>query len=239
MKNNSAKHIARKLLLQNRLYALSDYNDLTRIIASKQVTIIAYKKHTNSEYISELIKKLGIENEIAHNDAFLFLKNNLKFLFIHADVSEEDACALLRHELGHIYDPDFNSSNIHDSNIKKEEFASEFSCYAKNPGIFFKFCVWMIKKWKLFVALLALVACGVGLSCMMHSRATQPTQSVASSAPASEISDHTYYVTSAGKKFHRKHCIIIKYKNNLTEITLNDATSEEYKPCLICQPKEE
>lgn len=239
MKNNSAKQKAHKLLLQNRLYALTDVHDLQRIIESNQFTILAYKKHTNSAYISELIKKLGVENEIQCNDSFLYLKNNLKFLFIHADVSKEDACALLRHELGHISDPDFKNSEISYSKIKKEEFANEFSCYIKNPSVPFKIYVFLIKKWKWLVSAIALLACILGLSFLMHSLRISPAKPATSDAPVSVISDHTYYITSAGKKYHQKHCIIIKYKNNLTEITLDDAMSDGYKPCLICNPNEE
>ncbi len=238
MTYNSPKHIALKTLIKYKLYSLNHYTDLRRIIESNQFTIIAYKKHTNSEPVSELIKRLRVEKEIEQNDSFLYINNNnLKFVFINADISDEEKCALLRHELGHICDPDLKNTNPQNPRIKKEEFANEFSCYAKNPGICLKIYVFLIKKWKLFVSVMALIACLLGLAFIINTLTIPPAKSVMGDASYVN-SDNTYYLTSAGKKYHRKHCIIIKYKNNLTEIKLKEAINEGYKPCMVCNPEE-
>ncbi len=234
MQNNFAKHTAQKILLQNKLYSLTDYNDLRRIVESNQFIIIGYKKHTNSEYVSELIKKLGVENEIEHNDSFLYLTNNLKFLFINTDVSEEDKCALLRHELGHIYDPNLRHHDASYSKIKKEEFANEFSYYIQNPGISFKLFVLMMKKWKIAVGIIMLIACVLRFCFLVNSLIIQSTKSVTTDISIYENSDSTYYVTSGGKKYHRKFCVIVKHRTNVTKCTINEALSGGYKPCLIC-----
>ena len=234
MTNNLVKEKALKILIQNKLYSLVNYNDLQRIIESNQFTIIEYKKYNNSVYVDELIKRLNIENEIEHNNCFLYIKNNFKFLFINDDIPEEDKCSILRHELGHICDPDLKNNNAHYSQIKKEEFANEFSCYIKNPGIIFKFYLLIIKKWKLLVGIMALISCVLGGYFIVKSLMIQPTKPVSNYA----LSDSTYFVTSAGKKYHRKRCITIKYKNNLTEIKLDDAINKGYKPCMICNPEE-
>ena len=239
MKNNSPKYIAIKTLIKHKLYLLNNYTDLRCIIESNQFTIIEYKKHANSELVSKLIKRLRVEKEIEQNDSFLYINNNLKFVFINTDISDEDKCSLLRHELGHICDPDLKNSNPQNSSIEREEFANEFSFYTKNSGIIFKFYLFIIKKWKLLVGMMALIACVLGLSVMIKSLIIQPTKPVTGDASTYIIPDSTYYVTSAGKKYHRKHCIVIKYKNNLTEIKLNDAINKGYKPCLICVPEEE
>ena len=60
MTDNLIKHIAHKILLQNKLYSLTDYNNLRRVVESNQFTIIEYKKHKNSENVSELIEKLRV-----------------------------------------------------------------------------------------------------------------------------------------------------------------------------------
>ena len=46
MKNNSARRIAFKTLIQNKLYSLPDCDELERIIESNQFTIINYKNTT-------------------------------------------------------------------------------------------------------------------------------------------------------------------------------------------------
>ena len=238
MTNNSPKHIAHKTLIKHKYYLLNNYTDLKCIIESNQFTIIEYKKHTNSEPVSELIERLRVEKEIEQNHSFIYINNNLKFVFINADISDEDKCSLLRHELGHICDPDLKNSNPQYSRIKREEFANEFSCYTKNPDICLKIYVFLIKKWKLLVAMMVLIACVLGLSVVNKSLITQPAKPVTGDVSTYVNSDNTYYVTSAGKKYHLKHCIIIKYKNNLTEIKLNDAIKKGYKPCMICNPDE-
>jgi len=237
MTNNSAKEKALKILLQNKLYSLTDYNDLQRIIESSLFTIIEYKKYANSDSVSELIKKLRVEKEVEQNDSFLYLTSNLRFLFINADVPLDDKCALLRHELGHINDPNFKNGDANYSKIKREEFANEFSFYIKHPGIGFKLKLFIMKKWKLLIGIMVLIACVLGLSFMINSLIITRTKSVTGDISNPQISDNKYCVTSSGKKYHQKYCIIIKYKNNLTEMTLNEAVNAGYKPCLICNPE--
>ncbi len=239
MKNNSPKRIALKTLIKNKHSLLNNYTDLRRIIESNQFTVIEYKKHTNSQPVAELIKRLGVQNEIEQNSSFLYIKNNLKFVFINADISDEDKCALLRHELGHICDPYLINNALNYSKIKKEEFANEFSFYIKNPGNLFRIYVFILKKWKLLVSIILLIACLIGFSFMINSLTNPPAKPVTGNSSTYVPSNGTYYVTSSGKKYHKEHCIIIKYKNNLTQITLESATDDGYKPCLICNPQKE
>ncbi len=230
MKNNLAKRQALTILYQNKLFTLNDYDDLKRIIEGYQFIIIEYQKHTNSEYVSALIKTLGIEKHIEQNDAFIYFKSNLKFLFINAEISERDKCSLLRHELGHICDPNFNDDVTY-SKIKKEEFANEFSFYIKNPGIAFRLYLLIIKKWKLLTGMILLCTCILGLFFMIRSHTVQP---VTTDIATHKNFEHVYYVTPAGKKYHKRKCVIVKYRSNLTEYTLDEARSLGYKACLVC-----
>ena len=243
MTNNSPKSIALKTLIKHKHYLLNNYVDLQHIIESNQFTIIEYKKHTNSEYISELIKKLNIEREIEQNDSFLYINNNLKLLFLHTDLSDDDKCSLLIHELGHILDPNFFDSEIIYSKIKKEEFANEFSFYLKNPGIGFKLKLFIMKKWRLLVSILLIAICSLFFLFMKNPTPEKPTEPVSNDVTSDithyELSEDKYYITSAGKKYHKEYCTIIKYKNNLTQVTLSEAIKAGFKPCLVCHPNEE
>lgn len=225
----SPKRIALKTLKKHKCFSLNNCTELKRIIELYQFTVIEYKKHTNSQPVSELIKRLGIECEIEKNNSFLYIKNNIKFVFVNADVSDEEKCALLRHELGHICDPNFKTGGAHHSGIQKEEFANEFAMHTKNPPISFKLYTFLVKRWKWLVSIAALVACAFACFFVIN----HPTNTQTTSA----ISDGTYYVTSAGEKYHKKYCIVIKYRNNLRQINLNDAVGEGYKPCRVCNPQ--
>ncbi len=234
MKNNLSKQTAHAILRQNKLFALTDCRDLQRIVAFYGFTVIAYKKYNNSENISALIQKLGIEKEIEQNNSFLYITSTLKLLFINEDVSDEDKCALLRHELGHILDPFFISSDTLYSKIKKEEFANEFSFYCKKPGKVFMLEIFMIKKWKWLIGLPALMACITGLFIMLSSPAERPASIQTIDTTPHENSDAIYYITSGGKKYHQSFCIIVRYRNNVTECTMYEAASAGYKPCSLC-----
>ena len=236
MKNNSAKCIAFKTLIQNRLYSLPGCDELEHIIEAHQFTVINYKKHYNSEYVSELIKKLKIENEIEYNDSFLYWKENLRFVFLNSDVCDDDKCTLLCHELGHILDPDIRNSNY--SKIKKEEFANEFSCYIKNPPMLSRVCVFIIKNLKLLLTIILLIACFSGFLSLKSSLPYERAKSVTRGISTTANSDNMYYVTKSGERYHRKSCIIVKTRKNLTEHTLHEAISAGYTPCLICLPEE-
>ena len=236
MKNKSAKYIALKTLIKNRLYSLPDCDDLERIIEAHQFTVINYKKHSNSEYVSELIKKLGIENEIENNDSFLYWKESLKFVFLNSAIPDDDRWALLCHELGHILDPDIRNSNC--SKIKKEEFANEFSCYIKRPPILARLCVFMIKNLKLLLTTALLIACFSVVLLLKNSPSEERTISVTKKISTIQNFDNMYYVTKSGERYHRKSCIIVKTRKNLTEHTLHEAISAGYTPCLICFPEE-
>ena len=236
MKNKSARCIAFKTLIQNKLYSLPDCDELKHIIESNQFTIINYKKYTNSEYVSELIKKLRIENEIERSDSFLYWKENLRFVFLNADVSDDDKRTLLCHELGHILDPDIRNSNY--SKIKKEEFANEFACFIKSPSILSRLCFFIIKNFKFLLTTILLIACFAGFLFFKISSPQNTITSVTKGISTTANSDNMYYVTKSGNRYHRKHCIIVKTRKNLTEHTLHEAIDAGYTPCLICFPRE-
>lgn len=238
MTNNSPKHIAFKELIKHKLYSLNNYTNLQRIIESNQFTIIEYKKHANSGPVLELIKKLRIENEIEQNDSFLYLCNNLKFVFINSEISDEDKCSLLRHELGHICDPDFKNNNPQSSRIKREEFANQFSFHVNNPGFFFQIYVFISRRWKMLAAILTLAACVLVFAFIVNSPSIPATSPVTNDSSNRLISESTYYITPTGRKYHRRHCIIIKNKSTSTEIKQSDAINDGYKPCMICCPEE-
>ena len=86
---------------------------------------------------------------------------------------------------------------------------------------------------------MTLIACILGFAFIINNLIIPSAKHATGDVSTYVNSDNTYYVTSAGKKYHRKDCIIIKYKNNLTEIKLNDSINEGYKPCLICILEEE
>lgn len=235
MTDKTVKKKAFDTLFKSKCYSLDDCNSVADIIEAEGVTVIDFKRHCNSADLCALIKKLGIEDRIESSDSFLYMKGNLNLLFINSELTDDDRCALLRHELGHIVDPDFKSSDTSRSRIKKEEFANAFSLYTKNPGFLFKLRLFTAKKRKLLTITAVAAAIAVALSLVAINLPTAGGDEVRDTFKSSdEISDTAFCVTSSGKKYHRKGCIVVRYKNNLTELSAEEATEMGYTPCMIC-----
>ena len=237
--NKTAKYIAHKTLFQNRIYSSPNYDELQRIIEAKQFTIILYKKYRNSRYVSELIEKLNIQNKVEQYDSFFYLKNNLKFIFINSEVSNEDKCSLMRHELGHISNPNMKEYDAGYSRIKSEEFANEFSYHLNNPTIKIKLLSF-IKPKIVFLFLVVLFFIVLGFI-TIHSTQNIDTNSlnnisneISYNTNDTHTSNNLYYITSNGNKYHRDFCIVIKNRINVSECSLSEAIENGYSPCLLC-----
>lgn len=178
--------------------------------------------------------KLNIENEIQTKDAFVYIKGNLKIVFINEEVSDEDKLTLLLHEIGHIYDSQILDSEIVYNNIQREDYANEFSHYLKHPSIAVKALSFILKKPALIAIALAIVlTTSFGALNYSYKNKEIPTFS------NNQLSNELYYVTQTGEKYHKKFCKHIKYKTNITGYTLEDVLYKGYEPCLDCIGEEE
>lgn len=240
MTNNSPKFTAFKILIKNKLYSSPDYNMLKNIIEVNGFTVIEYKKNTNSEYVSELIKRLRVDSAVEQNDSFLYINKNLKFVFINSQISHEDKCSLMRHELGHVCDTDFKKENSEYSRVQKEEFANEFSCYLKKPSFFFKVYVFVIRKWKILLSILALLICLLGFLFVSDYKVVKTNEVPTSVAVNRTVNteDVSCYVTSKGKKYHKRSCFIVNKRTDLKEYKKSAAINSGYMPCLICSSED-
>lgn len=231
--DNTIRHLAHKTLLQNNIFSCPTYDDLIKMIEANGFTVVLYNKYSNSQYVTELIKQLKIENDIENNDSFFYLKNNFKFVFINEDISDKDKCSLLRHELGHILYPYLEENNINHTRIEQEEFANEFSYHIKNPGFTIKLRSFLKRKRTLLLTIIMFVLI-LSSSLFCKNYFLDKSENMSIPVVLDEESNNFYYVTSGGKKYHRNFCIIVKNRTNISEHTLQEVTENGYKPCLLC-----
>lgn len=227
---NIPKKIAKKILLHNHITSNPDTSILQKLITNNGFTIIQYNKYSNTSDINDLIKKLNVENMITTKDSFIYLSENIRLLFINADLSIQDKTILLRHELGHICDPHINLPDHIYSKIKREDFANEFSYHLEHPSFIIK-TISTILKHKLLIILGALLLI---ISAFVFYVACNNQTSLPSSTNNVNTESAIYYVTPLGNSYHRKFCKHIKYRNNALQISLNDAEKDGYSPCLDC-----
>jgi len=222
-----AKQLAYKTLKQYKLCNSRDYNAIAVVIEKHGFTLIPFKKHNNTKDVAECIEKLHLEENTQSKDAFIYLNNNLKLVFVNSDLSDEDKYILLCHELGHILDPALQNSNFSYFKIQNEEFANEFSYHLKNPSI------WLRLRTSMFCKLLVVA---FFVMCILVVGAIGATH-VSNDLSAATSVDYVEkcYVTPNGEKYHRHFCVIVKNMANLKEYeTFDNAKNEGYAPCLLC-----
>ena len=227
---NTPKKIAQKILLHNRIMSKPDIEILQKLITINGFTIIPYNKYSNSNDTNDLIEKLNIENMIATKDSFMYLSDNIRIVFINQDLSTPDKEILLRHELGHICDPNINLPDHQYSKIKREDFANEFSHHLEHPTFIIK-TISTFLKYRLFIILGALLVI-ISAFGIYFGRNTKT--SIPASANNVNIETDIYYVTPTGSSYHRESCKHIKYRNNTLQVSFNDAVKDGYSPCLDC-----
>lgn len=96
----------------------------------------------------------------------------------------------------------------------------------------------MKRKWKLLTGIAAILLC-LAIAFSLVRIFYPPADTVTVEIQSFDKSDPVYYVTSSGEKFHRKNCITIRYRNNVTTLHLDDAKMNGYTPCRVCCPDEE
>lgn len=231
MKNNLPKIIAHRIMLENRLWWSPSVGELKSIIESKGFVIIMYKRCNNTEDVEELIEKLQIQKEVAERDSFIYINNSLRIVFLNSDMGEEEKCALLRHELGHILDPDLINCNVYSCGVKCEEFANEFSYHLKHPGFGFRICAFVNQKKILSACIAGVLLCAAILFVACNNvKLMKKSYSLDANVPQED----KYYVTSSGEKYHRGSCVIVKNRTNIEEVAIDDAIKSGYDSCDLC-----
>lgn len=232
MKNNLAKNIARRVMLRHRLWRSPSCEELKSIIESKGFVLIMYKRCNNTKDIEDLVERLRVQKEVAERDSFIYINNSLRIVFLNSDMGEEEKCALLRHELGHILDPDLIAYGAYSSGVKREEFANEFSYHLKSPGVGFRLCAFINQKRVLFGCAVGALLCASILFFTVYGNLKLEQEHSVPGVKA--LQEDRYYVTSGGEKYHRGYCVIVKNRTNVTEVSIDDAMKKGYGSCDLC-----
>ena len=227
---DSPKKLSQRLMRKNLLSSTPSLKTLEELIQNNGFKIIEYNKYHNTSEVNELIQTLRLEDRIPTENSFVYVSGNIKFVFINSDLKESEKIILLCHELGHICDKRLDAPNNMYSKIERESFANEFAHYLEHPSLLTKI-ISTFSKHKLasiLIFLLLLLAAG-GISIIN----TSQIQAVFSIQQSTALTQ-PYYVTTTGIRYHKNFCKHIKYKANTTQMTIEDAISQGYTPCLDC-----
>lgn len=227
---------ANRFLIKNRISHTPDTDTLKKLIEEKGISVIEFSKYYPSPETTELFEKLDIENEIRSKDCFLYLSNNLKFVFLNSDLSMEDKDILLSHELGHICDERLEYKNSRYSHVDKENFANEFSYRIRHQHFYTRAIVHFLKNKLKYICLsLALITIAfISYTAKEINTNTITTNTYSDNSYTPIPSERIYYVTDTGEKYHKEFCKHIKNNKTAMLIELSNALSSGYSPCLDC-----
>lgn len=228
---DSPKKLSQKLMRKNRLSSAPSLKTLENLIQNSGFTIIEFNKYNNTPEVNEIIQTLGIEDRILSENSFVYIDRNIEFVFINADLKTSEKTILLCHELGHICDKRINEPRHIYSHIEREHFANEFAHYMEYPSFLTKIVSTFLRRKLICTLILVLLFLAIGGICVKYN--PMQTGDVFSSHQSAEP-NRLYYVTDSGKRYHKDFCKHIKYKTNKIQVTLNEAVSRNYTPCLDC-----
>lgn len=227
---DSPKKLSQKLIRKNRLSSKPSLKTLEKLIQDNGFTIIEYNKYNNTPEVNELIQTLGIEDRISIENSFVYVDENIKFVFINSDLKPSEKTTLLCHELGHICDKCLLAPNHIYSKIEREAFANEFAHYLEHPSILTKIISTFLRR-KLICILIFVLLLFSSAGIYIASNSQVKT---VFSAHQSTVLNQPYYVTTTGIRYHQSFCKHVKYKTNTTQLTIDEAVSKGYTPCLDC-----
>ena len=222
--NKSTIHkLAVNLCIRYKISILN-LKTLYNIISDKGFTIIEYDLYNNEDDVNTVIRKLNLYEYIVRLQAFTYVNKNYKLIFISKKLDEKEKIVVLAHELGHIVCNHMTYNSTAESTVAEEYEANTFAGYIVSMNRMDKLKVNIFIYKKQLLALLSI--CILIFLCVFTYRAVHNSQSYYGD----------FYRTENGKKYHEKGCMIIKNKNNLHRLTVEEYESGQYDPCNVCLP---
>lgn len=200
--------------------------EIKQIIERSGWEIYSYKD------ASEIIDSCGLREMAEKNDSFASQLGGRIIIFYDDNISQLDFPHILAHEIGHIVLGHLSDlDDIYSKERDCECFAEELLGYIPR---YKPFAVGTIT-----VGLIALTVGITGILSKTDDNLSDIQTEVSTSVPNIIVSDSIIisdivYVTQYGKKYHLAGCRYINGKDNLLEISIEQAEQGGYEPCEIC-----
>ena len=202
----------------------------------------------------EIIENYNLRDMADKNDSFTANVGNRVVIFYNDNISQLNFPHILGHEIGHIILGHLNSDDdIYSKERDCEIFSKELLDYSPRYHIApaFMFLITGI------LLLTTMVISSIQINCSdstnihtpdntsiidessdnINSESNSLIPSQSSQIEDTQIIENEttiVYVTHTGKKYHLSGCQYIKDKNNLIEISIDEAEAAWYEPCKVC-----
>ncbi len=102
---------------------------LTYALQRQGYTIVEFCRGQNEQETQNLLCSLSLEERVKNCDAFTYMDENVRIVFLLENLSEEEKFILLCREQGHIFCGNVGRGIKEKPNIKREYVATEFAHY--------------------------------------------------------------------------------------------------------------
>ena len=201
--------------------------ELKQIIESYGWEIYTYKE------AADIIENYNLQTMADNNDSFATRIGGRTIIFYNDGISQLDFPYILAHEIGHITLNHLDDTkDIYTKERDCNDFAEELlGC---NPR--FKLNTIDI----VIITLIVLVTGVTGVYSFSQYQKKHTyvfedsTQIDISSIETNSNSEFTVFITEYGEKYHRLGCQYIEGKENLLEVSVEQAEKAGYEPCEVC-----
>lgn len=214
---NEINRVVREFRKEFGIKNVSGYS-LKKAASDMGYTVIYFNNVLNDKNVTELIEALGLSLISERSKGFTYTDDNYRLIFIHEELADKEAAVVLAHELGHIRCGHLKKGACIGSDVSEEFEANEFAHYLLTPGVSEKIKKFISGNKKTVAAVLViLVVAAAGFFTVKTVNAKTH-----------------YYITETGFKYHKKDCVFVKNKDNVTCVSKQFLEDGNYTPCEMC-----
>ena len=211
-----------KYFLKKYRPAQIDVRTLQAAVEQQGYTVVRFSHLVNEANVTALIHALRLEPLVASSRGFTYASADFRLVFLHAELSGEEAAMVLAHELGHILCGHTATQAIVGQDVQQEHEANEFAHMLLHPPLSIRARLFVRRRKKLCIWLcagLAALAVAGGVLAVVARNSTYYGE---------------YYLTETGAKYHTAQCGYVHDKTNIRRMTKDDYASGKYSPCEKC-----
>lgn len=202
-------------------------DSLTRYFAFLGFTVVEFEDESD-----EIVRSCGLADYAKGKNAFLHSTPMANIVFIRVGLSDNEAVFLLLHEAGHILLGHKIGGVSQDDEIEASRFA--LSCIRRYRLCERKGKIILICLTILLAAAVAFVPHWNNRGGTSSSRAEIVSWFAAATGQGALRQAEKVYITANGDKYHSIDCQYIRGKDNLIELSLEEALSAGKTPCKVC-----
>lgn len=188
--------------------------------------IIDYDPKRLTKPLRLLIEELKLPSYVLQQNAFTVHNNSTSLIFVSETLSPEEKRLALIHEIGHVMLGHLEYPVTIPSVVAEHE-ANEFVHYVLNPPPALTASIFVMRHARTALIIGIVIA---GLSILGWIVNYEKTE---------QSLYGEYYVTESGSKYHLQNCSVIRNKQKIKRLTVEEYESGKFTPCKVCITEQE